>query len=734
MLQTSERMPTSSNGNLARKQPCPCGEDACDIDIEGNEEHHTPTQASVNSEPNFVLNRTPPSVDSSLVVPPPYVGQSFQSDDEALEYYATFARNNGFSVRRERSKGNPEHPMGVYKRELVCHRAGPPLPRKTEDVKRQRNRKASRCKCEAQMVIKKNVTSGVARWSVVNFNNVHNHELMDSNDVRYPPSYKNISGVDRDRILALAKNGCSESVIMRALEMEKGVRQGQLAFTERDMRNFLQASKSINREGEGSELLKVCRSVKEKNPDFRYEYTLDENNKLEHVAWSYVTSIRAFKMFGDVVVFDTSYHLNAYDRPVAAWLGIDNHGHTIFFGCVILLDEKPESISWAIQAFVRLMDGNTPQTILTDIDMRLKDAIFNELPNTKHAYPMVHLMSKLPSWFSTPLDSQYDRFKLAFEKLYEFESVEEFEHGWVEIVNEFALGFDRHINLLYSLRNCWALPYLQGWFFGGLLTNGHSISFKSFFKGFLDSQTRLKDFVEQVGVAVDFQNQAEEEATTRQNQKDIVMKTFMPIEEHASTILTHYAFEMFQKEIMASTELAVYETTAPQNYLVRHYLKPEGGCIVCCVPSDEELQCSCKGFESLGILCKHTVRVLSLKNGFLVPERYLLTRWRRDSSLFPKSNGQKYRSQALRSLASIIIQESAVTKDRFDYVEWHLSRLLNHVRGMPSVDEAAASDLEVSSSFGDPVDIVTAPSITRGRPRKARAALNKVPKEMQGLI
>lgn len=381
------------------------------------------------------------------------------------------------------------------------------------------------------MIIKKNVTSGVPRWSVVNFSNAHNHELMDSNEVRYPPSYRNISGVDRDRILALAKSGCTESVIMRALEMEKGVKPGQLPFTERDLRNFLQASKSINREGEGAELLRTCRSIKEKNPDFRYEFTLDESSKLEHVSWTYTTSVRAFKMFGDVVVFDTSYHLNAYDRPVGVWLGIDNHGHAIFFGCVILLDEKSESMSWAIQvrsscswfvsfylrpvffgisfntypemcfcsqAFLRLMDGKFPQTILTDINFGLKNAIFNELPNTKHAFPMGHVMSKLPGWFSTSLGSQFETFRMALEKLYEPETIEEFDHSWAEIVSEFALGFDRHISLLSSHRSYWALPYLQGWFSGGLLTNGHSLSFKSFFKGFLDSQTRLKDFVEQV--------------------------------------------------------------------------------------------------------------------------------------------------------------------------------------------------------------------------------------------
>jgi len=144
------------------------------------------------------------------------------------------------------------------------------------------------------------------------------------------------------------------------------------------------------------------------------------------------------------------------------------------------------------------MDGKFPQTILTDLNMGLKDVIFTELPSTKHAFPMGHVMSKLPSWFSSSLGSQFERFKLEFDKLYELETIEEFEHGWVQMASEFALAFDRHMTLLYSLRSYWALPYLQGWFLGGLLTNGHSLSFKSFFKGFLDSQTRLKDFVEQV--------------------------------------------------------------------------------------------------------------------------------------------------------------------------------------------------------------------------------------------
>ncbi|XP_072969163.1 protein FAR1-RELATED SEQUENCE 11-like isoform X1 [Typha angustifolia] len=723
MTKTSSR----NNGCLTQRQRCPCGDDQCYIRVEGDEEDAL-SDVAVPSDPNL-MHGIPHANSEVAVVETPYIGQSFRTDDEAQEYYTNFARKNGFAIRRERSKGNTAHPLGVYKRELVCHRAGVSLPRKTAELKRQRNKKSSRCKCEAQMIIKKNVSKGMSRWVVVQFSNVHNHELLDSDEVRHLPAYRNISAVDRERILFLAKAGCTVNLIMRALEMEKGVKPGQLTFTERDLRNFLQASKNINHENEGVELLKVCKARKEKVPEFCYEFTLDANDKLEHIVWSYPESIRAYKVFGDVVVFDTSYRLYAYDRPVGVWFGMDNYGNTIFFACVLLQDERPSSFKWALLSFVRLMDGKFPQTLVTDLDLGLKEAITSELPSTKHAFSTWHIMSKLSSWFSVSLGPHFERFVNEFQRICNLESLEEFTHHWGQMVSEYQLVSDRHIAILTYNREYWALPFLRGWFFGGLMNTDFSASIKTFFKGFLNSQTRLRDFVEQVSITTDLQNQAGEEATMRQNYQNVKIKTCMPIEEHAASILTPYAFDLFQKELVSSTQFAVYETQR-ETYLVRHRLQTAEEQIVQCIASDELVHCSCKEFESSGILCRHALRVLSLKNCFLLPDKYLLTRWRRESSLFPRSTGYKYRSQALRSLASIIIQESSLTKDRFNYAQWHMSKLLAHVRAMPTVDESA-SDMEPGSSLKATVDI--APLRSRGRPRKPRC-ISEMPKETQAEI
>ncbi|CAN1174385.1 Protein FAR1-RELATED SEQUENCE 11 [Linum perenne] len=55
----------------------------------------------------------------------------------------------------------------------------------------------------------------------------------------------------------------------------------------------------------------------------------------------------------------------------------------------------------------------------------------------------------------------------------------------------------------------------------GMTAAGHSKSINSFIQRFLSAQTRLAQFVEQVGVAVDFKDQATEQQTMQQNLQNI---------------------------------------------------------------------------------------------------------------------------------------------------------------------------------------------------------------------
>ncbi|KAG8369029.1 hypothetical protein BUALT_Bualt15G0107700 [Buddleja alternifolia] len=43
-----------------------------------------------------------------------------------------------------------------------------------------------------------------------------------------------------------------------------------------------------------------------------------------------------------------------------------------------------------------------------------------------------------------------------------------------------------------------------------------------------------------------------------------------------------------------------------------------------------EVKCPCKKFESMGILCRHALKVLDMKNIYSIPEIYIMKRWSKD--------------------------------------------------------------------------------------------------------
>jgi len=287
----------------------------------------------------------------------PFEGQIFSNDVDAYEFYSLFARKNGFSIRREHiykscTNESKKNPSGIYKREFVCHHGGIVKQRNINEVECQRKRKSSKCNFGAKMLVSIKTTGFVEKWVVTYFNN---HELLDDKEVQFLPAYRNIPTADQSCILLLSKVGCSISIIMRVLELEKKIVTGNLPFLDKDIRNFIQSQSCISKENDASDVLKLCKNLKDIDDAFKYEFTIDESNKLEHIMWAFGDSIRAYYSFGDVVVFYTTYRINRYDMPLGIWVGVDNHGNSIFFGCVLLKNEKISSLMWALKVIFCLL-------------------------------------------------------------------------------------------------------------------------------------------------------------------------------------------------------------------------------------------------------------------------------------------------------------------------------------------------------------------------------------------
>lgn len=666
-----------------RRQQCPCGDWKCYIKYEGDDDPSMVVSQSANSDL--------PSLSPSDVVFTPYVGQIFKSDDEAFEYYSNFARKNGFSIRKARSTESQN--LGIYRRDFVCYRSGFNQPRKKANVEHHRDRKSVRCGCDAKLYLTKEIVDGVPQWYISQFSNVHNHELLEDDQVRLLPAYRKIEEADQERILLLSKAGFPVNRIVKVLELEKGVQPGQLPFIEKDVRNFVRSCKktvqeddtilSVKRDNDLLELLEACRAAAEGDDGFVYDFTTDGDGKVENIAWTYGDSIRAFSLFGDVVTIDTSYRSITYSMILVMWFGIDNHGCPIFFGCTLLQDETSKSFSWALQVFVRFMRERQPEIVITDMDPGLRDALAVEMPNTKQIISIWQVISKLPSWFSLQLGVQYSDFKSEFDMLCHLQNVEDFELQWNNLVARFGIGSDKHISLLFSYRTSWPFCYVHNFLLARTITPEYSKSKETFLRNILSVQS-LQCFFKQVTNAAKFCSRK------REAMLYLPTKTCLPLEQRARTILTPFAFSALQHEIVLSMQYAVTEMSNG-SYLVRHYKKMERECLVLWIPDDEQVHCSCKEFEHSGILCRHSLRVLVVKNYFEIPVKYFLLRWRLESSLTPLdgqiiSNSNDECSQAFHSLTATLFSESFLSKERFNFVHGELTQLLEHARNIPVSD------------------------------------------------
>ena len=82
-----------------------------------------------------------------------------------------------------------------------------------------------------------------------------------------------------------------------------------------------------------------------------------------------------YKIYGDVVVFDTTYRTNRYNLICAPFVGINNHWMNTMFACAFIGDEKTNSFIWLLETFKKSMENKCSTSIFTDQDQAMNNAI-----------------------------------------------------------------------------------------------------------------------------------------------------------------------------------------------------------------------------------------------------------------------------------------------------------------------------------------------------------------------
>ncbi|XP_024033677.1 protein FAR1-RELATED SEQUENCE 5-like [Citrus clementina] len=99
-----------------------------------------------------------------------------------------------------------------------------------------------------------------------------------------------------------------------------------VAFLEKDARNYVDKARRLRLgEGDAAAIQKYFQKMQAENDGFFFSLDLDEEGWLNNVFWADPRSRAAYKDFGDVVTFDTTYLTNKYDMPFAPFVGVNHH-------------------------------------------------------------------------------------------------------------------------------------------------------------------------------------------------------------------------------------------------------------------------------------------------------------------------------------------------------------------------------------------------------------------------
>ncbi|XP_043694187.1 protein FAR1-RELATED SEQUENCE 5-like [Telopea speciosissima] len=307
----------------------------------------------------------------------PTIGMVFQTDDEAYEHYNNYAKEFGLSVRKyrvDRSKLDTE----IVARYYVCSNQCEKIYDKRRKVDYQ-PRVTKKTNCRALLKIKSN--NGL--WVVDKFVKEHNHLLVDKNETfRLRSRQKKHRGIV-DLIERFHKCGIPASLIMRIVKDFAGGEQFA-GISDAFCLNLLRSKRRKCIGLDCEQTIMYLESKRASDVGFYYDIRINEEQQLNGLFWVDGRAREQYKIFGDVIVFDTTYKKNKYKFSFAPFTSVNHHMQCTLLDCGLMADETKESFVWLCRTWLQAMQIIQSKAIFTDQDPSIMRAIKHVFPSTVH--------------------------------------------------------------------------------------------------------------------------------------------------------------------------------------------------------------------------------------------------------------------------------------------------------------------------------------------------------------
>ncbi|XP_050918649.1 protein FAR-RED IMPAIRED RESPONSE 1 [Lathyrus oleraceus] len=169
-------------------------------------------------------------------------------------------------------------------------------------------------------------------------------------------------------------------------------------------------------------------------------------------------------------------------------------------------------------------------------------------------------------------------------------------------------------------------------------TTQRSESIHAFFDGYINSTTSLNQFVKQYDNALRSQTEKEFEVDFNSMDTTIPCGSNSSIEKQFQSEFTNAKFKEIQVEFRSKMNYFASLNSMEGCFATYHMLEEilvgdihkERVLKVVLDKENHDFKCECSLFEFRGIVCRHVLSVCSQERIIILPEKYVLTRWKKN--------------------------------------------------------------------------------------------------------
>lgn len=388
------------------------------------------------------------------------------------------------------------------------------------------------------------------------------NDLAMQREIHFIRSNRRVADADVGHVSAMRTCSISTSRAYDYLVKSSGGFQF-VGYTSKDLFNKIEANrraKLIN--GDAQNVIDYMNEKATDDPSFMCKFGVDEEGRLGNIFWRDSTSLYDFTCFGDVLVFDSTYKNNIYNRPLVVFVGTNIE---------VFPEAKHRLCTWHV--------GKNMVKKIKDDDIRkeFRRCMYSSLSTAEWDVTWQNLVQRI-----------------------EEGEVSESLTAWLE--------------MMYRKRERWAEAFFTGHFFGGMTSTQRCEGMNNHLKFGIRRYWKIYEILPRLSRTLKrIRNDVIKDDFNCRNSSPVLITHMRSLEGKLAHKITHDMYLVARHQIKLEKKyLVVNKISFTGSFIcyVTQYKRPERKWTVevnNINNSDPQFKCSCKLFESDGVPCAYVL-------------------------------------------------------------------------------------------------------------------------------